>query len=207
VYPTQTAGQYEAVYDEVKMYSIHASPRRNGNNIPIKALSVKKSFWELANWPGPNTEAGRNPLQYDYGVVRFNREVPTGTDVASRQVMASPIGKTIVVAHYPMQETRGFGMFYSIGKIGSVLPGYPSQVIRHSAGAETDSSGSGIFEETVGAVSGVNVAEVAIRGLREKRQADQTVAASGAYGPHPNYALMFTAATLANANMWIDATW
>jgi hypothetical protein len=56
-------------------------------------------------------------------------------------------------------------------------------------------------------VSGVNVSEAPIVGLREQRQMGETVGPNSGGGTHPNNALLFNAATLANVNTWINATW
>lgn len=190
-------------WDSVPMYSIDASPRRNGDDFPVKSIPVKRSFWEFSNWPGTNTEGGRNPADYDYAVVRLKRSVPTSIPFASRRVIASPVGKNIDMAHYPFQEARGFRMFYSVGDIGSLHPLF-TRVYRHNASAETESSGSGVFEAGADTVSGVNVGEAAIRGLRENRVPGQIVGPNSAAGPHPNFALMLTPASDANVSAWIS---
>jgi hypothetical protein len=187
---------------KVYMYSIDASPRRNGSDFPVKPVPVKRSFWEFSNWPGNNPDAAP-PMHYDYAVVRLKRSVSPPIPVASHRVVMSPTGKTIETAHYPFQLARGFRMFYSVGDIAGLIPSFPN-VYEHNASSEPNSSGAGIFEAGVDSVVGVNIGEAAIPGLRDRRVPDQTVGPLGPAGAHPNNVLMLTSTTDANVTAWIN---
>jgi hypothetical protein len=58
----------------------------------------------------------------------------------------------------------------------------------------------------VDGVAGVNIGEARIPGLSSRRVPGQIVGPAGPAGPHPNNALMLTAATDANVTAWINAS-
>jgi hypothetical protein len=190
------------IRDRVKMYSIDASPRRNGSDMPFGTYPVAKSWFDFANWPG--TDPVGYPMAHDYAVLRLKRPVNPSIPVASRRVVASPTGQTIDTAHYPFQQERGFRMYYSIGDIGDPMPSQ-ANAYRHNASSETESSGSGIFLAGNDRVAGINISEVTIPSLSSRRVPGQVVGSGSIAGSHPNTLLMLTAATDANIGQWIAA--
>jgi hypothetical protein len=189
-------------YSKVWMYSIDASPRRNGSDFPFGTIPVKRTFFDTVHWPGSVPED--NPLDYDYAVVRLKKPVFPTIPVASHRVIATPTNKTIETAEYPMQVSRGFRMYYSLGDLGGLISSFVHSY-ETNVSAETDSSGAGVFEAGVDGVAGLIVGETNIPGLSDHRVPDQMVGPLGVAGPRPNNVLMLSSISDGDIGVWINA--
>ncbi|MBN1652577.1 MAG: trypsin-like peptidase domain-containing protein [Deltaproteobacteria bacterium] len=180
------------VFKKVRTYSITASPRRNGADMPCGEIGVKKAFWEFSNWPSDDSDF--YDRDHDYAVVRLKNPPAPAIPTASLRDVPAPQGMIVELAHYPFAARRDYHMYHSEGFVGNVLP-ESTNAYRYKASSEPGSSGAGAFEIGLDSVVGLHISAVS----------GQTTPGQTMTG-YSNRVLMLTPDTIDNVTAWVNAS-
>lgn len=191
--------------ERVRMYSITARARRNGNNQPSQPIAVGETRADWANWPG--SDGNYYAADHDYAVLKLKRDIVPAPTPAARVALATPTGQVVEMAHYPFQEELGFRLHFSRGDVGG-LASFPtggpySNTYESNASFEPNSSGAGIFQQGSEQVSGVAILEDRSTPQLQSLLRDRTSGVRvGPPGAMLNRVVMFTGAHVTRINDW-----